>query len=76
MGPRHSFEIGLGSVFSIHSAATLAPADVFIPMAIIKFHKYPHQKVGVSQGKVDFRLMNLQRRIISQWFGCDPLRSG
>lgn len=67
------FEMGFGSVCSIHSAATLAPADV--PMAIIKTHKYPHHKVGVSQGKVDFRLMVLQCRITSQRFGCDPLRS-
>lgn len=41
------FEIGFGSVCSIHSAAALAPADVFLPMAIIKFHKYLHHKVSI-----------------------------
>lgn len=53
------FEVGFGSVCSIHSATTLAPAEVFLPMVIITFHKYPdHKEVfhsGVAKrGKASF----------------------
>lgn len=72
--------MGFGSVCSIHSAATLAPSDVFLPVAIIKFHKYPDHKVSALLGKVAFRLMMLQQCVISQlrlrsteeWVMCWP----
>lgn len=44
------FEVGFGSVCSIHSVTILAPAEVFLPMAIITFRKYPDHKVVFHSG--------------------------